>query len=515
MKLPASPLGASSVKWSGFVVAGVGFLLTRFTVTLALLDSPVQFAFAGLVPLAAGLLLTAFGVALAVSNRDAEYVRTVTKWCLVSVAVMFVLVVLTLLGEAQNPMRMVSVRSNTSMANFLIGGAIGGVLLGMRTADNDEKRRVLRNQTTRLVTLNRILRHEILNSTAVILGHAEHVTDQSDNRIRGDALEAVVQRGRHIRDTIEDVKYLTDAEGGVDGTLEPVELPSVLESRAATIRERYPEATIELDVESGLPSVLANAMLGTAFEQLLENAVEYNDSDRPWVGVETSTTNDSVRVSVRDDGPGLPERQQTLLAGQDTTEYDDPTTGFGLTIVRLLVDQYGGEITATVDDSGTTVSLEVLRSDANVGSLDGAEQYYGMSRRRLENAVVASVFAGILMGVVLQVGAGILPVIGSLYGVQNAVVGWITHSFHSVVFGMVYASLLSHVQSTGHGWRNALVLGTGYGLFLWVFAAGLIMPLWLHLVNVPLPGTRMIGVSLVGHVIWGVANGLTFQRLCH
>jgi signal transduction histidine kinase len=504
------------VKWSGFVVAGIGFFLTRFTVTLALHDSPVQFAFAGLIPLAAGLLLTSFGVALAVSDRDRRYVRTVAKWCVISVVAMSVLVATTLLAEAQDPMSMVTVRSSTPMANFLIGGAIGGVILGMRTADSDQQRGALRRQTTRLVTLNRILRHEVLNATAVILGHVSHLVERDDNEVDDDTLSTIHRRGKHIQDTIDDVKYLTEANGRVDSTLDSVELDSLLDARIETLRQRYPNATFDVEFESAdsRPAVLANAMLGSVFDHLLENAVEHNDGS-PRVDVDVTETAQSVVVTVRDDGPGLPDRQRRLLERRDVTKYDDPNSGFGLSVVGLLVDQYGGEVTADVGDDGTAISVELLRADADVTRVGTERDYYGMSPGRLATAVTASLVAGVLMGVVLQYGAGILPVIGSLYGVQNALVGWISHIFHSVVFGMVYASLLEHLEDrVADGTSGAVLLGVGYGFLLWLVAARLVMPLWLRLVDVPLPGPNVALVSLVGHLLWGMAFGVLFEVLC-
>ena len=40
------------------------------------------------------------------------------------------------------------------------------------------------------------------------------------------------------------------------------------------------------------------------------------------------------------------------------------------------------------------------------------------------------------MGLALQLSVGSVPVIGALYGAENVWVGWITHAFHSVVFGL-------------------------------------------------------------------------------
>ncbi|MDZ7701520.1 MAG: hypothetical protein U5J98_05330 [Halobacteriales archaeon] len=90
---------ATRVNYSGFVIAGLGFFLTRFTVTLALYEDPIRFLFAGLIPLMLGLGLAAFGVALAVADVDEGIVRTVAAWAVIGAVTMFVLALLTLFGS--------------------------------------------------------------------------------------------------------------------------------------------------------------------------------------------------------------------------------------------------------------------------------------------------------------------------------------------------------------------------------------------------------------------------------
>jgi hypothetical protein len=66
----------------------------------------------------------------------------------------------------------------------------------------------------------------------------------------------------------------------------------------------------------------------------------------------------------------------------------------------------------------------------------------------------------------------LLPVIGSLYGVGSPLAGWVSHLFHSVVFGLLYA-------------------------------AGVVMPLWLQFVGIEatVPNTTLPGI--VSHIVWG------------
>lgn len=119
---------------SGLVVATIGFVLTRFTVTVAAYEDPVRFVIAGVVSLVLGLGLSAFGVALSVGQFERTFVDTVAKWCVASAVAMTVLVVLTLVGNGTS-LAMEPVRSRTYLSNFLIGGSVGGTLTATRPID--------------------------------------------------------------------------------------------------------------------------------------------------------------------------------------------------------------------------------------------------------------------------------------------------------------------------------------------------------------------------------------------
>jgi uncharacterized membrane protein YagU involved in acid resistance len=115
------------------------------------------------------------------------------------------------------------------------------------------------------------------------------------------------------------------------------------------------------------------------------------------------------------------------------------------------------------------------------------------------------------MGVAMVGAGGDVPVIGALYGVQEISVGVITHQFHSVVFGLTFAALLSALPATYTGTAaNRVVLGVGFGVLLWLVAAGLIMPVWLRLVGLAAPVPNLALPGFVGHVVWGLTLGTLY-----
>ncbi len=185
-------------------------------------------------------------------------------------------------------------------------------------------------------------------------------------------------------------------------------------------------------------------------------------------------------------------------------EYDDPNAGFGLTFVRLLAEEFGAGIAVTpgIDGGGTGVEVTFRREGTPAARLTDRD---GVTTARLADVAAAAVLAGVLMGLVQTAMGGSVPVIGALYGVESAVVGWTTHLFHSLVFGIGFAAALDHPRLGP--WRGRplrmVALGLAYGVLLALLAAGLVMPLWLRAVGIPAPLPLLGAMGLVGHLVWG------------
>jgi len=499
------------VNYGGLVVAGVGFALTRFTVVLAVYEAPVRFYLAGVVPLVLGLGLSAFGVALAVADVDSSVARTTAVWCVLGTTSMFVLVGLTLLGSDPDALTGLSaLRSRTYLSNFLIGGSAGGTLTGLYAARNRRQRTRLRRQATRLEVLNQLLRHEVLNALTAIRGYAS-VHEAGDRT----AAEVITGRSDAIEETIEEVGYLTESSAPDETAVAPVSVREAIERSVESVRERHPDARISVDDGDGDPDALANDRLDYVFTHLVENAVVHTPTGSA-VEVTVRATPDTVRVAVRDSGQGLPEREQRLLETGEIDRSSGPRSGFGLYFVRFLATSYGGAVETDVEADGTTITVVLPRTDRTGSTLGtvGSDPPTGTSTGvrpavpQLSVVVAAALVAGVCYGVAAEQVGGSVGIIGVFYGVEHAVVGWITHQFHSVVFGFVFAGLVTVLPAR---YRDSLpayvVVGTAWGLVLWLVAAGFVSAIWLRLLGIPASIPSLSGVTLVAHLVWGPVLG--------
>lgn len=486
------------LKPTGLVVAAVGFLLTRFTVaTSTRMDVALAPFLLGEIPfLVVGLGLATYGVVLTVGDDSPADVRTVTAWCLLGVAGVGLVIVLTategVLAGMNEPL------PTTYLLRVLLGGAVGGTLTGVYAARTRHQRLASAEKADRLTVLNRLLRHEVLNKLTVIRGYAELDHAASNERIRrnADRIDTVVQQ----------VGTLVTTPG------EPpaVDLRDAVSEAVAAARARHPGATFRMRerlagdrtgaTDDGVRAY-ATPRLPTVLRNLLDNAVEHAGTETPTVTLEVGARDAHAWIRVADDGPGLPAEQQALLQERRLPEYDDPTAGFGLAIARLLLDEVDTRVDVDAAD-GTTITMTFARAIGDSG---------GLSTGRLLAAVGASLVAGLAMGVGFAAFTGIIPVIGALYGASNPAVGWLTHLFHSVVFGVGFAAVVSHprVRPRLAGVGRLVVAGLGYGVFLSLFAAGVVMPVWLRLVGVPASVPTVSAIGLAGHLLWGgVLGGL-------
>lgn len=490
------------IVYEGILLALLGFAISRFVVAESLqVDGAVSFLLVGLIPLLLGLGLSVSGVILAVGTFRQSYVRLVTIWAVAGTAAMVGVLVLTAADMSLRGNTMgVSFGSGVFVANVLLGGTIGGAVTGDRVAANRRSRREVARQADRSTMVNRILRHYVLNKATIVQGYASLLEDRHSQR----AVEAIQNSTDTIESTIEEVGDIAD-DSVTD--LGRVDLSAAVEAAADKYEPGAVETTIPEDV-----CVHADSRLSTVVEELVDNAIEHGTADDDWfrrITVDVTVNENTVSLKVADDGPGVPDRNRKLLESERIAEYDDPTSGFGLQTVRLLVEHYDGEISVTVDD-GTLVTVTLLRATESGEPVSP----YGVSQKNILIASGAAVVAATAMGLYFHLSTDLVPVIGALYSSQNSVVGWISHQFHSIVFGLLFAAGITQPRFREYdSLKEYVLLGIGWGLFLGVFAAGLIMPAWLHLSGVEalaLPYVSIPGV--IGHVIWGSLMGGLYYR---
>lgn len=513
-------------RYGGLLVAGVGFAITRFFVAEAVTLSGgplVLAATAG--SLVVGLSVAVAGVALVVGAFSGPYVADVSRGCLVGTGAIAVAALLTVAAGGP-PALGTEAGTQLLLANAFLAGAVGGMVNGHRKASIRDRREAIMRGANRARFINRLLRHEVLNAASIVDGHAELLRDPDADRDR--SVDAIRRSADRIESTVNGVGTVADQRGG-----HSVRVADAVRSAVAAVDESAGTADVTVETadtgsadapghaaseadaatDATAATVAADSRLSVAISRLIDHAVDVRSADRVRIG--TAVGRHSVTVTVADDGTPPSERQRDVLERGSFPEYDDPTNGFALQVVALLIGEYDGSISVSQPEAetdptggagpgGTRVAIRLPRA-----GIDAATATVGIPLGHLRRAGAMGVAAGVVMGGVYWATSGVLPVIGALYGLESAAVGWVTHLFHSVVFALLFVTAVSASRFRRRVGRPlpAAAAGLGWGIVLWLVAAGAVMPLWLRAVGIPAPLPNLPAIGLFAHGLWGITLG--------
>ena len=109
-----------------------------------------------------------------------------------------------------------------------------------------------------------------------------------------------------------------------------------------------PPENIHIEISSTLPSITGErTRLTQLFQNLLSNAVKYMDKPEGKITIDAFETNGQWQFSVTDNGPGIDEKYFEQIFGMFKTlapKDQCESTGIGLTLVKKIVELYGGQI---------------------------------------------------------------------------------------------------------------------------------------------------------------------------
>jgi PAS domain S-box-containing protein len=209
-----------------------------------------------------------------------------------------------------------------------------------------------------LEVLNRVLRHNLRNDLNVIVGYADQIAAEARS-------DPTAEYAELLADTAEDLVDLSNKAREAERLLDRendssrVDACEMVESVVAAVRDGDVDATIEFDGPDRA-YVVGDERLRIAIQNLLKNAIEHSDCDRPRIKVTVDGTVDGERVAVRvaDDGPGIPEHEQAVVTGEAEITPLQHASGLGLWLVAWIVDVYGGTVAfGNSDLGGAEVSL--------------------------------------------------------------------------------------------------------------------------------------------------------------
>ena len=208
--------------------------------------------------------------------------------------------------------------------------------------------------------------HEINQPVATIRAYADNAKTFIKRKRLSDATE-----------NLDEIAALTDRIGTITGDLkalarkgrspsEPTSLSQVISGALVLLRSRFSGRMDQLDIAlppSELRVTGQSLRLEQVFINLFQNALEAVDlkENDGRIEVRTQVNNDKVIITVSDNGPGIPQHiRDNLFSPFNTSK--EKGLGLGLVIVKEIITDYGGTISAESSIAGTSFRIELRKA---------------------------------------------------------------------------------------------------------------------------------------------------------
>ena len=216
--------------------------------------------------------------------------------------------------------------------------------------------------------------HELRTPLNAVLGFGQLLEMDGLDPEQMESVHQILKGGRHLLDLINEVLDISRIETGrLALSPEPVQLYETLSGAVELVQPLARERGIRIktdELEEGDRYVLADRQrLRQVLLNLLSNAVKYNRQDGRVTVHTKEVGGDGVRISVIDEGTGIPlEKMDRLFTpfdrlGVEATGVEG--TGLGLALSKLLVEAMGGRMDVqSAYGEGSTFSVQLPLSES-------------------------------------------------------------------------------------------------------------------------------------------------------
>jgi two-component system, OmpR family, sensor histidine kinase KdpD len=250
-----------------------------------------------------------------------------------------------------NPRRVLLPEQRHLLETF--AGQIGLALERARLAEGAETARVAAEGESVRNTLLASISHDLRTPLAVIAGASSTLAERGgtlDEATRARLARSIETKAREMSELVSNVLDLTRFEAGkIELRLDWQTLDDLIGAALENLGERLNTHPVEVTLSPDLPAVYVDATLVVqVFVNLLDNALKYTP-EGTHIRISAVPDADFVRISVEDDGPGLPQGNPARLFEKFQRGNDEGAVvgvGLGLAICRAVVRAHGGEIEA-------------------------------------------------------------------------------------------------------------------------------------------------------------------------
>jgi K+-sensing histidine kinase KdpD len=203
--------------------------------------------------------------------------------------------------------------------------------------------------------LTSLMSHELRTPVTSIQGFAELLL--ADDTIPGESrefLEIISNESQRLSKMLTTFLSVSNLEQTDKQEMEktPVKLDTIVSEVVGEMQERAKRKRIRLveQPNSHIPPVAADkGLIQRVVSHLVDNAIKYSP-ERTSVIISTILEADFLRVVVEDKGYGVPASERDKIwqkfyrIARDGQDKEEESTGLGLSLVKEIVEQHGGQV---------------------------------------------------------------------------------------------------------------------------------------------------------------------------
>ncbi len=224
--------------------------------------------------------------------------------------------------------------------------------------------------------------HEFRTPLSIIKGYLETLMDGAirDPEMAEKSLGAILRNTVRLELLIEDllsISRIEDCSKSVE--ISAVDLAAVLAQVLAQFEQNIAARGTSVTVDWAPDARVADAdarRFEEIFSNLLANALRYGEAERPEIRIAARRVDGGRRISISDNGPGIPLGDQPHIFERFYRVHKDRSrdaggTGLGLSIVKSAVEAHGGSVCVESQPGrGAAFHITIPNTGASAKSAD-------------------------------------------------------------------------------------------------------------------------------------------------
>jgi len=214
----------------------------------------------------------------------------------------------------------------------------------------------LKEAKRQLDMYNSLLRHDISNRNQITLGCLELLMEEDMDEEKKELIKRAYEHLSQAQQLLQKLAIVNKVE---KIKLKERDLKKVLKNSIERYEYYAKEKGIKIVADINEGCVMADELLENVFSNLIENAIAHSGCKK--IEIKTREEGDETVITIADDGKGIPEELAGKIFEWGVKGEKSKGSGFGLHLVKKIVEGYGGRIILKEYRNGTTFEIRLRK----------------------------------------------------------------------------------------------------------------------------------------------------------